>query len=284
MAIATAPNPLGDRLKTARGRMLSKDLAAAAGWAPSKVSKIESGRQLPTPEDLEIWARVVGAGADVVDQWTSMLEQVQADRHRFAADMATGQAALQQQYEDMIRRTTTFRYYEKVFVPRFLQTPAYTRGLMTWATRIYRPEIDLESADAQHDIDQAVALRQSGTSLLFDPDRQFEFIFDEALLRTWRIDMETMRAQLFKIQGAIGLPNVRIGIIPQNTFLDVFNVNSFEIYGDLVTVETTLGDEPKVRADEVETYRAQMDRLWAAAVEGDRAYELIEDARNAIPH
>lgn len=284
MAIATAPNPLGDRLRTARGRMLSKDLAAAAGWVPSKVSKIESGRQPPTPEDLQTWARVVGAGADVLDQWNSMLEQVLADRHRFAADMATGQAAVQQQYEQMIASTKTFRFYEKVFVPRFLQTPAYTRGIMTWATKIYRPEVDLDSPAAQHDIDQAVALRQASTSLLFNLDRTFEFIIDEAVLRTWRFDMETMRAQLFKIQGAIGLPNMRIGIIPQNTFLDIFNVNSFEIYDDLVTIETTLGDETKVRIDEVDTYRAQMDRLWPAAVDGERAYELIEDARNAIPH
>jgi transcriptional regulator with XRE-family HTH domain len=284
MAIATAPNPLGERLRSARGRMLSKDLAHAARWPASKVSKIESGRQLPTPDDLETWARIVDAEAGTLEQWRSMLEQVQADRHRFAADMAAGQAALQEQYENVIARTTLFRFYEKVFVPRFLQTPAYTRGIMTWATRIYRPEVDLSSPEAQRDIDQAVALRQSSTQLLFDLDRKFEFVVDEALLRTWRFDAETMRAQLFRIQSVIGLPNVRIGIIRQHTFLDVFNPNSFEIYGDLVTIETTLGDEPKVRADEVDTYRAQMDRLWEVAAEGDLAFQLIEDARAAIPH
>jgi transcriptional regulator with XRE-family HTH domain len=231
MAIATAPNPLGERLRSARGRMLSKDLAHAARWPASKVSKIESGRQLPTPDDLETWARIVDAEAGTLEQWRSMLEQVQADRHRFAADMAAGQAALQEQYENVIARTTLFRFYEKVFVPRFLQTPAYTRGIMTWATRIYRPEVDLSSPEAQRDIDQAVALRQSSTQLLFDLDRKFEFV-----------------------------------------------------YGDLVTIETTLGDEPKVRADEVDTYRAQMDRLWEVAAEGDLAFQLIEDARAAIPH
>jgi transcriptional regulator with XRE-family HTH domain len=284
MAIATPPNPLGERLRAARGKMLNKDLAAAAGWGAPKVSKIEGGRQLPTEDDLRIWAGITGAGGGVLDQWISMLEQVQADRHRFVVDMAAGQQLVQQQYETMIAATTDFRFYEKVFVPRFLQTPAYTRGILTWGHTLYRPEIDLNSAAAQQDIDASVALRQSSTSYLFDPGRKFQFILDEAVLRTWRIDAETMRGQLFKIQGAIGLPNVRIGIFPQNSMVGVFNPNSFEIYGDLVTVETTLGDTPHVRGDEVDAYRAQMDRLWADVIEGDEAYQLIEDARTAIPH
>lgn len=284
MAIATPANPLATRLRAARGDMLNKDLATAAGWPASKISKIERGRQLPTTDDLQIWARVTSATEGALEQWISMLEQVQADHHKFAADMANGQALVQQQYETMIARTTEFRFYEKVFVPRFLQTPAYTRGVLVWGHKLYRPEIDLASTEAQADIDAAVALRQASTQYLFDTNRHFEFVFDEALLRTWRVDAETMRSQLFRIQSAIGLPNVRIGIIPQNRFVDTFNVNSFEIYGDLVTVETTLGDEPKVRGDEVDTYRAQMDRLWADAVEDDEAHQLIEDARTAIPH
>jgi transcriptional regulator with XRE-family HTH domain len=284
MAIATPNNPLGDRLKAARGSMLGKDLAATAGWGAPKVSKIESGRQLPTIEDLTTWAGIVGAGSSVLDQWISMLEQIKADQHRFAIDMAAGQAAIQQQYEALIAKTMLFRFYEKTFVPRFLQTPAYTRTILIWGHKIYKPEIDLESAAAQHDIDATLALRQASTQYLFDTERRFEMIFDEAVLRTWRGDHETMRAQLFRIQSAIGLPNVRIGILPLDRIIDIFNVNSFEIYDDMVTVETTLGDESKVRTEEVDTYRAQMDRLWPVAVEGDEAFQLIESARAAIPH
>lgn len=284
MTIPYPDNPLAQRLKAARGTMLSKNLADGAGWPASKVSKIESGRQLPTVEDLATWARLTQVGDTAVQLWISMLEQIQADERSFRQDMRAGQRTLQREYDEMIKACTAFFFYEKQFVPRFLQVPGYTRGLLEYGHRLHRPDVAVESEEAQRDIDAAVAIRQVSTSYLFEPHRHFELILDEAVLRTWRFSPEIMRTQLLRLQSAIGLPNVRLGIFPQNRFVTATGVNSFEIYGDLVSVETSLGVDPKIRADEVKIYHEQMERLWADSVEDDEALQLIEEARRAIPN
>ncbi|MEU5724423.1 helix-turn-helix transcriptional regulator [Micromonospora sp. NPDC047738] len=41
--------------------MLACPIRWANGWAPSKVSRLENGRQMPAPADLYAWARACGA-------------------------------------------------------------------------------------------------------------------------------------------------------------------------------------------------------------------------------
>ncbi|MDQ3153744.1 MAG: helix-turn-helix domain-containing protein, partial [Actinomycetota bacterium] len=54
---------LGLRLRELRrdARLTGKQLAQSQRWQPSKVSRIETGRQTPSDEDVEVWARACGA-------------------------------------------------------------------------------------------------------------------------------------------------------------------------------------------------------------------------------
>lgn len=40
-----------------------REMAAALGWAPSKVSRLETGRQAPSAGDIDAWVQVADAGA-----------------------------------------------------------------------------------------------------------------------------------------------------------------------------------------------------------------------------
>lgn len=51
-------------LRIAAGVSTTK-LAERLGWSQSKVSKTETGKTMPSPEDVEAWAREFGALADV---------------------------------------------------------------------------------------------------------------------------------------------------------------------------------------------------------------------------
>lgn len=58
----TAREALGARLRELRTEagLEGKDLAAKSGWQPSKVSRLQNGKQTPTAADLTAWALVCG--------------------------------------------------------------------------------------------------------------------------------------------------------------------------------------------------------------------------------
>jgi transcriptional regulator with XRE-family HTH domain len=53
---------VGLRLRELRrdARLTGRQIAEPAGWHPSKVSKIEAGRQTPSDADVEAWISAVG--------------------------------------------------------------------------------------------------------------------------------------------------------------------------------------------------------------------------------
>lgn len=278
-------NPLAERLRTARKQnMTQQDLAARLTWAPSKISKIESGRQLPTEADIRAWAGGVGADPATEQAWLSMLDQARVQHQLWADQLRAGQAAVQMDFGALVTGATEFAFYEKTYVPLFLQTPAYVRANLQHIKSIYQPDVDLSSPAGQQDLERAVATRLSSAARLFDPACRFEFILDEAVLRTWRYSAQIWHDQLVKIASTADLSNVRFGILPQNRLITVFDSNSFEMYGDVVSVETSHKEYRIVDDEEVGHYRQQMKDLWAEAVTGSEAFQIIEDARRAIPH
>lgn len=275
--------PLGARLRAARGSMLSKDLAAAADWPPSKVSKIEKGRQPPTENDLQEWARIVGASPTLLQQWTAMLEQTRAEYRSYHDALADGRAAQQKTYAQLLADTTRYRFYEKVFMPSFLQTPAYARAVLQYFNELRKPAPDTTDAAYQADLDAAVAERMSGGRLLYDTHRQFDLLLDEGLLRTWRFSAEIMRGQLGRLESVVDLPNVRLGILPQNRIIGTFAASHFEMIDDQVLIELQGRDVVELDEDTTSDYHQLMDRLWDDAVTGSAAVELIADIRRSIP-
>lgn len=279
-------NPLAERLRTARKQsgMTQQELATALQWVPSKISKIESGRQLPTESDIMAWAGAIGADETDIQSWLSMLDQARAQHQAWADQLRAGQAAVQMDFQELVTTATAFRFYEKVYVPLFLQTPAYARANLAHIKSIYQPDVDPDSAGGRADLERSVAARLSSANRLYDPDCTFQFVLDEAVLRTWRYSEDIWRDQLIRLAAVADLSNVRLGILPQNRLITVFDSNSFEMYGDVVSIETSHKEYRIVDEGEVDHYSKQMDDLWAESVTGDEALQLIEDARRAIPH
>src|SRR6266516_188866 len=60
---------LGIRLRDLRrdASMTGRQLAAQCGWAPSKVTKIEHGRQAPAETDIRDWCMACGFPSEIAD-------------------------------------------------------------------------------------------------------------------------------------------------------------------------------------------------------------------------
>jgi Domain of unknown function (DUF5753) len=183
--------------------------------------------------------------------------------------MRRGQAQVQESYNDLVRGASLIRHFETVYVPGLLQVPAYARRVLTEMISLHDLEID--------DVDAAVEARLRRQQMLYDLGKQYEFLLAEPVLRWLLCPPPVMRAQLDRLQTVIGLERVRFGILPMGTVLATAPQNSVQVYAGEETIavaETFIGEQFH-HGDQAAAYGRALDRMWAEAVESDRARELI---------
>lgn len=275
----TRPDGLATRLSLLRARagLSGRALADACGWDQSKVSKIENGRQKPSPGDIEAWAGACGADADELRDLLRLQSEARTMYATFRARMRGGQAKVQSTYEEIERKADLIRFFELTAVPGLLQVPAYARRLLTEMMALHELEID--------DVDAAVAARMRRQQALYDTTKRFEFLLAEPVLRWLLVPPAVMRTQLDRLQSVIGLDHIRLGVLPLGRELAVTPQNSFQVHvGEetIVSVETFVG-ESFYRGDDALRYADVLDHMWGEAVVGDEARELIFAAQKALP-
>jgi transcriptional regulator with XRE-family HTH domain len=172
----TKPGGIVERMVALRAGtgLRAKDLAERLPWQQSKVSKLENGKQLPSADDLRQWAEACGA-PDEADGLIDLLSEVQSVTLSWKRRVARGDVAVQATHADLAEQSTMVRGFETVFVPGLLQVPGYAHALLVAA-------YDLHGIDAR-DIDEAVALRLQSQQTLYNPQKRFQFLLAEPVLR-----------------------------------------------------------------------------------------------------
>lgn len=270
----TRPNGLATKLRTARGSRSVRGLADVLGWLPSKVSRIETGKQVPTEDEVRQWATASEVDDDELQTWQDQLEEVLSMQSTFRRRLKTSQAEVQGAFAEVEAVASYLRMFEMSTVPTMLQTPSYARELFKLVEDFYK---------AGKDIDAAVAMRMRRQENLYDPAKRFEIVFSEAVLYNVPGRIDVMHGQLDRLVTSTSLPNVRVGIVPflrPLTWLP--GPTGFTIYdADEAYTEGWTEDRQYVGSDVV-TLHQGMDRLWQNAVEGDVARSLILKAKSAL--
>lgn len=256
-----------------RTGMSGKAFAEQLGWQPSKVSKITRGKQLPSRDDIEAWARACNA-ADQIDRLQGMLRAIQTERVEWQHRMRGGMAPVQLDYNKLHAEAREIRYFETVAVPGPLQIRAYAERVLTEAAEIIGTHVV--------DIDAAVATRLQRQQYLYEPSHRYTFLLAEPVLRWGFWPADVMRAQLDRLITAAELPTVMLAILPLGRPIGALPQNSFVVYDDVAIVDTAT-TELVCRDDEAAAYGRLFDRLMADAIVGDGARELIRDAAAALP-
>jgi hypothetical protein len=65
-------------------------------------------------------------------------------------------------------------------------------------------------ASNAQEIDEAVALRLQSQQPLYQPEKRFQFLIAEPVLRWLVVPAEVMRAQLDRLLVAVGMPHVEL--------------------------------------------------------------------------
>ncbi len=123
---------LGARLRALRegAGFSGAELAAAlgSGWRQSKNSKPETGRQLPTLNEITEWAAATGADPQPL---VALRSRASAEYGSWKERTAgAGSALARQDQVDALARSCTFlAEFRAVLIPGYLQTPDYMKDL-----------------------------------------------------------------------------------------------------------------------------------------------------------
>lgn len=252
-----------------------REIARQAGWKPPKVSKIERGHQLPTPDEIRTWCRICGAGDTTVTELLALLDEAVAMHSEFRVRVRLGQVAIQRANDDLVKAAAVVRNLETVTVPGLLQVPGYARSRLIQM-------VEVHGADPA-ELDAAVAARMARQAVLGDTSKRFEFVITEACLRLMPCDRDTMLAQLDRLRSltAPGMAHVQLLVLPFGRQLQPYPQHGVLLVDDLAVVET-VSAEAMYEGDQAAVYAALLDGLAAAAVDGADARRLIDAAISAL--
>lgn len=273
-----AREALGVRLRELRlsapgGRLTGTELAEQYGWNKSKVSRLENGRQTPTPDDLRKWAEATGR-PETFDELLARLRGFESHIRSWRRQLASGHKAVQDTHLGAHADASVFRGWESSMVFGILQTPDYARSIFTRYAELQRSPRDTE---------EAVRSRVKRQEALYDSSKRFHLILWEAALHALVCPPSVLAAQLDRLTGAIGLDTVELGIIPLSASLKIPPATAFWMYDDRQVIvenwhaELWIDDEAGV-----DTYLRTWKTLRESAVYDADAHRLISAARRAL--
>lgn len=252
----TPREQLGSRLRQLRTRAgLSGDaLAARTGLSQSKISRVETGRSLPSVEEVRAWAAATDATAEELAELAALVEQVATTATSWRVLHRLGLVEKQREIAELERRAKRILTFQPVVIPGLLQLADYAERVIAMG---YEGKVDR----------RAVAARLERQRILYDESKRFEFLITEGALR-WRPGDMNMRPQLDRLMAVASLPNVTLGIVPFDAAQTVF-ANQFVLWElpdeILVTVETYSAELTVTEAHDLARYRQVWERLSESA-------------------
>ncbi|MDQ4038321.1 MAG: DUF5753 domain-containing protein [Actinomycetota bacterium] len=246
--------------------MSGRQLAEFLSWPPSKVSKLENGRQTPVDDDIRGWTRATNSEAEA-EALLASLHTLEVQHAEWQRQLKTGLRPHQQEIAELDAKTRLFRAFESTFIPGLLQTAAYAHSRFVQSIAVFK---------VRNDINEAVQARVQRQEILYRPDKRFHFVLTEAALRYRLCPSEVMLGQLDRLVSLSALPNVKLGVIGFETAYVVAPAHGFWLLdNDRVMVETFSAELNLAQPHERALYGAVFDSLAAVASYSRAARAII---------
>jgi transcriptional regulator with XRE-family HTH domain len=261
---------LGARLRAVReaAGLSGAELADAlgAGWRQPKISKIETGRQLPTIDEVAAWSRVTGADPEgLLALRTKAAAQFAEYRDQFAA--AGGRVALQEEVTALASSCTFLAGYQPSLVVGYLQIPAYMRALAP-------------PGAPEDEVGNVIAAKVRRQAIMYESGREIVHVLGEAALRTriGPMSTATLRAQLAHLVEMSTLPHHTFAVLPFSVALPFTPLCGWTMYDrDLVVTETLHGSLEITDRQLIDEYSGWLEQMLAIAHTGADAAEFCRE-------
>ena len=270
---------LAEALKSLRAAagLTGAQLAEQTGWQQSKVSKIETLKQLPDEDDIRAWSVATGGSGEAVEQ---MLATLRSARAEFAAwkdaYRLSGAGGVQEDILALEARSTRIAEFQPAFMSGLLQTADYAREVLRL------PCGPLTFGNDETDIERAVTARMQRQQTLYDTSKHVQIVMLEGALMSRVVAVPVLTAQLIRLIDLAGLPTLKLSIIPFSASLQVWPLSGFRLYDDLVIVESLLGEQQLSEPEDVSRYEKYLELLQETASTGPDAVTIIRRALASI--
>lgn len=231
-------------------------LAVRVGMSQSKISKIETGKALPSFFDVE---RILVALEVPTAARSEILEVARAANVSFVAWRTLRQGGIaerQAQVAAIEQQARLIRVFQPALVPGLLQTPDYARAVLSL------PRL----AGGHKSVSEAVAARMERQALLYDPAKRFVFVLMDSVLTGGPLSGPAMAVQRDHIEAVAKLDNVEVGVVTTADRLPEVPSNAFVLFDDRMVVVETFGGEMVLRDPrDIELHTAVFDLFAAQA-------------------
>ena len=208
-------------------------LAVRCAMSQSKISRIETGKVLPSVLDVERILTALDVPADLQTELVGLARRANVDYVSWRALARIGMLQKQAELRSLEQSTAVMRHFLPIIPTGLLHVRPY-------AMRTLAPMVPSERAV---DAEAVVRARLERQAILDDPQRQFVFLMTEHAVR-WRLaSSDVMVAQLTHMADVAAKPGVELAILPHSAELLGVPLNIFVIYDDrLVTLELFSGE------------------------------------------
>jgi transcriptional regulator with XRE-family HTH domain len=270
---------LAEALKALRiGAGLSgAHLAEMLGWQQSKVSKIETRKQLPGEDDISAWAGATGASPEVASDLFAMLRGARIEYAAWKdAYRESGADGVQAGILEIEAESARIAEFQPAVISGLLQTAEYARELQ------HLPCGPLSYGRDEDEISRMVAERMQRQQVLYQPGKQVQVVMLEGALRSRVVSAQTLAGQLDRLMSVIGLASLELGIIPFEAAVPVWPTAGFRLYDDLVIEESVEGENQVADPDLVARYGKDFELLREAANVGRDAVSVIRRSLDSL--
>jgi transcriptional regulator with XRE-family HTH domain len=273
----SSPDParrsLGAELRRLREEagLTGVEMASKAGMSQSKVSKLETGFQLPDADDVEALGKAARVPARALASLVAEAQRLRLHYQTWLRAQPQGLAVGQHAYGLVEREAWSVMELATMVIPGLLQTPGYARDIL--ALVAYQSD----------DLEAALAERLRRQTVLDDARRTFRFLLLEGTLYYRYSSARIMDQQLAQLEALSRWDNVEIGILPSTRALVRIPQHSFTVFDRALTlIETVSGPLSIVDASDVAEYVDLAERLWVQAVSDDAAVAMIRSAQSRL--
>ena len=236
------------------------------------VSRVESGKSVPTVPQVRAWADAAEVAEDARPALLGLTEAALNEFDSWQGRDGTQLAAMQRDVAGLEAEAGLSRHFQAAMIPGLLQTAEYARRVLA-----------LTDVHGWGDHSTAVAARMERQQILYRPGRQFEFLLTEAAVRLRIGPPHVMQGQTARLRAVMSLDNVDIGIVPLAADATAVPWCSFHLYEGLpggqeafVAMELPHGRLTVSDPAGVAVYAGQLDAIRRAAVHGAGAERLLD--------
>ncbi|NEC89849.1 helix-turn-helix transcriptional regulator [Streptomyces sp. SID12501] len=274
-ALDAVRRAIADQLSEIRrdAGLTGREIAALAGWQPSKVSRLQNATTPPSDDDIRAWCRACDAEAGIPDLLAAnrTADSMYLEWRRV---QRTGLRRLQESRIPLYERTQQFRVYSSTVIPGFLQTYEYAVALLGNIARVH---------GTPDDVTDAAAVRVERSHIIREGGHRFGILLEESVLRHVVGEEATMAGQLGYLLSVMALPSVSVGIIPAGRSRTMWTLETFTMFDDeRVHVELLTAAVTVTTPGEISQYAHAFEEMASLAVYGAGARALIATAIDSL--